>query len=433
MNPTEASLQTDDAGDVVARNEDYNARRFIWSNGLQNIGDQIVAPKTVLPWLFTAAGVPAGFTSWLVPIRESGSMLPQFALSPWITSLRSRKRVWVAGSWGQAIAAGLMGIAALLLDGTALGIAILVLLAALALCRAICSIAGKDVQGRTVSKGHRGEITGRATALGGGFTLAVGLALFFLPNDLPRWGIATLIGIGAAAWGIAGSVFMTIREPEYEPDHGEDNGDNDRSAATAHGFVDMWVLIKSDRQLQNFLIVRSLMLATALSTPFIVVLAQEQGSNLAGLGGFVIASGGAALLGGRVSGVLSDRSSKSTMAWAAMVASTVILLLVIIARLAPESINAWVFPLGFFLVNLAHTTVRVSRKTYLVDMADGDRRTLITGASNTMMGIVLLIVGAISSAISVLGPQATLIALAVFGYVGVVGASRLKDVSDPGV
>ncbi|WP_276909505.1 hypothetical protein [Corynebacterium riegelii] len=33
------------------RVEEHNARRFIWSNGLQNIGDQIVAPKTVLPGL----------------------------------------------------------------------------------------------------------------------------------------------------------------------------------------------------------------------------------------------------------------------------------------------------------------------------------------------------------------------------------------------
>nr|WP_311342460.1 hypothetical protein [Corynebacterium riegelii] len=73
--------------------EERNARRFIWSNGLQNIGDQIVAPKTVLPWLFSAAGVPHVFTSLLVPVRESLSMLPQAFLSPWVTSQRSRKRV----------------------------------------------------------------------------------------------------------------------------------------------------------------------------------------------------------------------------------------------------------------------------------------------------------------------------------------------------
>ena len=400
-------------------NEEHNARRFIWSHGLQNIGDQIVAPKTVLPWLFTAAGVPAAFTSFLVPIRESGSMLPQFALSPWVTSAASRKRVWLIGSWGQAIAAALIAVAAMFLSGVGLGITVLVLLGFLAGFRAICSIAGKDVQGRTISKGHRGDITGRATALGGGFTLAVGLALTFLPNDLPRWVLVALLGLGASTWAFASIVFNGIKEPESNPD------DN----TTSHGFKEMWALVKGDRELQKFLIVRSLMLVTALSTPFIVILGQENGSDLTGLGAFIIASGGASLIGGRVSGWWSDKSSKNAMAWAAGVASVVLLLLVLSARLAPESINSWVMPVGFFLVNLAHTTVRVSRKTYLVDMADGDKRTLITGASNTVMGIVLLVVGAITSAVAAFGTQTALVFLAIVGFVGVFGAANLKEVS----
>ena len=398
--------------------EERNARRFVWSNGLQNIGDQLVAPKTVLPWLFGAAGVPAVMTSFLVPIRESGSMLPQAFLSPWVTSKRSRKRVWLIGSWGQAIAAGLIALSALLLDGTPLGAVILILLAAHALFRSLCSLAGKDVQGRTISKGRRGSITGRATALAGAFTLAIGLVLTFLPNDLPQWAIAALLAVGALTWALASLVFTGIDEPEAEPE-----------SKDGQSMKEMWALVKSDRDLQKFLVVRSLMLVTALSTPFIVVMAGDEGADLTGLGAFIIASGGASLLGGRVSGKLSDRSSKSTMAWAAGVASTVIVALVASARLAPSAVNAWVMPLGFFLVNLAHTAVRVSRKTYLVDMADGDKRTMITGASNTVMGVVLLVVGAVSSAIAVLGPQAALIFLAVVGYAGVVGARNLKEVS----
>lgn len=398
--------------------EERNARRFVWSNGLQNIGDQLVAPKTVLPWLFGAAGVPAVLTSFLVPIRESGSMLPQAFLSPWVTSRRSRKRVWLIGSWGQAAAAGLIALSALLLDGTPLGAAVLILLAAHALFRSLCSLAGKDVQGRTISKGRRGDITGRATALAGGFTLAIGLILTFLPNNLPQWTIAALLAVGASMWALASLVFGGIDEPEAEPE-----------AKDGQSMKDMWALVKGDRDLQKFLVVRSLMLVTALSTPFIVVMAGNEGADLTGLGAFIIASGGASLLGGRVSGRLSDRSSKSTMAWAAGVASTVIVALVISARFAPAGVNAWVMPLGFFLVNLAHTAVRVSRKTYLVDMADGDKRTMITGASNTVMGVVLLVVGAVSSAIAVLGPQAALIFLAVVGYAGVIGARNLKEVS----
>lgn len=400
------------------RNEEANARRFIWSNGLQNIGDQVVAPKTVLPWLFNAAGVPAAFTSFLVPIRESGSMLPQAFLSPWVTSQSSRKRVWLIGSWGQALASAGIALSALLLEGSALGIAVIVLLAVHAVFRSICSIAGKDVQGRTISKGHRGDITGRATALAGGFTLAIGLALSFIPNELPQWSLAALLAGGASMWALASLVFMRIDEPT--PDTDTSNG---------QGFHDMWKLVTSDRDLQRFLIVRSLMLVTALSTPFIVVLGSREGADLTGLGAFIVASGGASLLGGQVSGRLSDRSSKRTMAWAAGFASTVLILLVASAQLVDDTINAWVMPLGFFLVNLAHTAVRVSRKTYLVDMADGDRRTMITGAANTVMGIVLLVVGAISSAVVLLGPQAALIFLAVVGYAGVFGAANLKEVS----
>lgn len=402
-----------------SQHEEYNARRFIWSNGLQGIGDQIVAAKTVLPWLFSAAGVPALFTAFLVPIRESGSMLPQAALSPWITSQRSRKWVWQIGSWGQAASAAAIALAAALLNGAALGVAVLLGLAALSIFRALCSISGKDVQGRTVSKGHRGVITGRATALSGGFTLAIGVLFSLLPNDVPRWVIVVLLAAGAAMWALAALIFASIKEPTEDPEPKSSEGWVQRT----------WDLVKDDRHLQKFLVVRSLMLVTALSTPFIVVIAQAEGANLTNLGGFILASGGAALVGGRVSGMWSDKSSKDAMAWAAAVASIVLLVIVACAHWLPTSVNLWIMPLGFFLVNLAHTTVRVGRKTYLVDMAEGDRRTMITGAANTVMGVVLLLVGAISSAISLLGPSITLIFLALVGFVGVFSAANLEDVS----
>lgn len=401
-------------------NQEYNAKRFIWANGLQGIGDQIVAAKTLLPWLFTVAGVPAFFTGLLVPVRESGSMLPQAALSPWVSSQSSRKRVWLIGSWGQAISAVGIAVAAATLSGVALGVGVIACLAALSVFRALCSIAGKDVQGRTIDKGRRGLITGRATALSGAFTLAIGLALAFLPNDLPRWVVVALLLAGASTWALASFVFQGIREPE--PEDGAEAPDENWIKVT-------WDLVSQDAQLRSFLLVRSLMLVTALSTPFIVVLAQEQGANLSNLGAFVVASGGAALVGGRISGIWSDRSSRLTMAWAAAAASVVIVLLVVSANVASTSVNAFVMPAGFFAVNLAHTAVRVSRKTYLVDMAEGERRTLITGASNTVMGVVLLVVGAISSAVAAYGTQAALLFLAVLGAAGVVGAWNLKDVS----
>lgn len=392
-----------------------NARYFIWSNGLQNLGDQIVASKTVLPALFNAAGVPAFFTGLLTPIRESGSMLPQAALTPWVTTHRARKRLWMIGSTGQAISAAVIALAAFFIRGAWLGVIVLLALAALSLFRALCSIAGKDVQARTISKGQRGRVTGSATALGGGATLLAGVILFLL-GDLTISTMGIVLLVGASTWAIATRVFSHVEEPVPE---GEQEG-IDKS-----WWSDTWKLFTDDAQFRNFVIVRALLLVSALSTAFIVLLHDD----LSGVFGFVIASGLASLIGGRVSGIFSDKSSKNTMAAGAAASSVIILLIVASSHWASDALNAWVMPLGFFAVNLAHTSVRVARKTYVVDMAGGDKRTQYVGAANTMMGIILLIVGGISSVIALAGPEAALIFLVLVGFIGVWRAGSLKEVS----
>ena len=131
--------------------ESHNARRFVIANGVQNLGDQLVAAKTVLPWLFQAAGVPAALTALLVPTRESGSMLPRAALPPGVLNSPSRKKLWIIGGIVQALAALGIAVAAVVLESLALGLVVLVLLGMLSIGRALCSITGKDVQGQTIS------------------------------------------------------------------------------------------------------------------------------------------------------------------------------------------------------------------------------------------------------------------------------------------
>ncbi|MBX4390284.1 MFS transporter, partial [Mycobacterium tuberculosis] len=80
-------------------------------------------------------------------------------------------------------------------------------------------------------------------ALAGGFTLAIGLILTFLPTELPQWAIAALLAGGASTWALASFVFAGIDEPEAEPE--------DTSGQSAG---DMWALVKGDRDLQRFLL-----------------------------------------------------------------------------------------------------------------------------------------------------------------------------------
>ena len=80
------------------------------------------------------------------------------------------------------------------------------------------------------------------------------------------------------------------------------------------------MLLIRDPELQKFLTARALMLSTALVGPVYVGLAQAgTGQSLDGLGWLVVASGLAGAFSSSFWGALSDKSSRLTMAVAAMV------------------------------------------------------------------------------------------------------------------
>ena len=404
-----------------------NVTAFVSGQALQGLGDRFVAAKTVLPWLFQSAGAPAWMTALLTPVRESGSMLPQSLLSPWVRTKPRRTRVWVLGAIGQALSAALMVPVVFLTDGALLGALILLLLATLATSRALTSIASKDVQGRIVDKGERGGVLGWATALGGAFALLVGIGLIFIPGTVPLWVIATLIAVGAGSWALAALVFSRIDE---------DTGSDDSTSGTAptrpntrNWWSELTSLLRNDHTFRMFVAVRSLMLVSSLSTTFLVMIAHGIGSAWASLGVFVAVSALAELVAGPISGALSDRSSKTMMAAGASIASLAALTAASLSWWASSGVLALALPVLYFIVQLAHTSIRVARRTYLVDAAEGDTRTLYTAHSNTLMGIVLLLAGGISGALATLGPELALVFLAATGLAGVIASRSLPEVS----
>lgn len=416
----------------VQDNVASNGVRIVSANALQSSGDQMVNASTVLPWLFATLGVPPALTGLLVPIRESGSMLPQAFLTPLVLRVRYRKWVFIAGAFIQALAVGAMAILAALVEGLGAGIGILIALAAFSLGRCLSSISSKDVQGRTIPKGERGQINGLATTAAGFVAITLGLAIRFLGGeDLSHVQLAWLLAVGAALWVGVGLVYTGIREPHQEPT--ATTPDDDSSAAESI-FGQMYRTLRDDKRFRHFVTVRSLLLVSSLSPPFVVTLSIQYGADsLAGLGGFIIASGVAALLGGRIFGPMADASSKQLMSIGAGIASGVVLIIVVLAAipdlLGGGLVTNLVFIVVYFALTFMHTGVRVGRKTYVVDMAEGDQRTTYVAVSNTALGIVLLVVGGISSLLATLHIFAALVFLAATGLVGVFAGTRLPDVS----
>ncbi len=364
--------------------------RQLLAQTLTKLGDAMTSSRLVLAWMLSSIGSPAIYISLLVPLRESLSLLPQLFIAQWIRGHPVRKGFWVAGSIGQALALAAMVPALLLLPGATAAPLIVALLALFSLARGVCSVAAKDVLGKTISKSRRGRLTGMAASAAGLITLLVALLLWFAPGAAtPGVGapdttlFALLLGAAALLWLVAAAVYAGI--PEV-PGATEGGGN-----AFTEALGSLRLLV-TDRDFLRFVLARMLLVATAFAIPYLVVMIQQAGDGAAAdLAGLLFAEGAAGLLSGVFWGRWSDRSSHHVMAAAAALSAIVIGAALACHFMAPPLLSGlWVAAALVFTAAVAHQGARVGRKTYLVDLATAGTRASYTAVSNTVIGIFLL-------------------------------------------
>ncbi|WP_101675718.1 MFS transporter [Alloalcanivorax mobilis] len=412
-----------DISEQACREVPGNFFRLIVANVLTKTGDLLINPKTVLAWLMGAVGAPSALVGVLVPIRESGSLIPQLVIGAWVRRHPVRKRFWVLGAALQGACVLGMAAAVWLWDGVAAGLAIVALLALFSLSRGFCSVAMKDVQGKTIPKSRRGRLTGLAATFSGLVTLAVGVMLFGADHDPEKWLYSLLLIAAGIAWWAAAAVFNRVDEFAGE------------TAGGGHALREAWHslgLLARDAPFRNFVIARALLMASALGSPFLVVLAQNQGDNAALLGGFLVASSLASTLSASIWGFMADASSRKVMIRGGALAALVCLAVAGFALGGDHAdrgaAGPWFYPIAFFVLSIAHSGVRIGRKTYLVDMAGGTKRTDYTAVSNSVIGVLLLAVGGVSAVLSLLGAPWALVFLGGMGVLGTLWSWRLPEV-----
>lgn len=387
------------------------------------LGDAIANPKTVLAWMLSALGAPGVFTAFLVPIRESGSLIPQLIIASYVRLMAIRKWTFVLGCVLQALAVFGMAAVAVSLTGTAAGFGLLAALVVFSLARGLCSVASKDVLGKTVPKTRRGRVSGWSEFLAGLVTIAIG-ALLLLdlrePGDMGTYLI--LLAIAGGLWLVAAASYALIRE---FPGATEGGGNALTEA------LKRLQLLASDRPFRQFVIARSLLLCSALSAPFFIMLAHEQTDGaLLVLGLFVVADGLASLVSAPFWGRFADVSSRRVMIIAGGSAGLVGVALVALVNGIPILADSqWIYPLFFFVLAITHAGVRMGRKTYIVDLAGGNKRTDYVAVSNTVIGVVLLLAGSIGALTAVVPISIVILILAAMGIAGAVMSARLPEVT----
>ena len=392
------------AGAPEEEHEAANGLRHIAALSMTKLADGLLDPKLVLAWLLNALGVPAGFVSALVPIREAGALLPQVFLAGLLDRMRARRWMWAAGAFVEGLAAGAIALAAFTLEGAAAGWVCVAALALFAVARAAASVSYKEVLGKTIGQSRRGAVTGFAGSLASaGVVVFAGL---LVTGRIEGTGaLAGAVGLAALLFVSAAVVFSTLQEAPSTP--GE----------AASGLA-LFRTFREDRNFTRFVVARGFLTATALSPPYVVLLTGDaEGGALHQLGALVIASAAAAFVSSWIWGRFADRSSRLVLVAAGLIGAMAMGLAVAVAGfgLAP----AYGLPGALFVLMVAHHGVRGGRSTYLVDIAPEEARAGYAAASNTAIGGLLLVSGLFGGALSFLGPAA---ALAGFAGLAVLGA-----------
>ncbi|MGB0734211.1 MAG: MFS transporter, partial [Pontibacterium sp.] len=150
INGDEDSRVCKDISEKACHDQPQNFFAYLVSNIANKIADEFASAKLILPWLFGVLGVPATFVGFLIPIREAGVLVPQLVIAAAIRKVAVRKYVWIFGGLLSAFSLLGMAYATINFTGREAGIALICMLIVFSLARGICSVAAKDVLGKTI-------------------------------------------------------------------------------------------------------------------------------------------------------------------------------------------------------------------------------------------------------------------------------------------
>lgn len=410
-----------DIPDAACKHLPRNYFAYLASNIISKLADELSSARLILPWLFSALGAPIGLVGFIVPLREAGVLLPQLFVSEYLRKKKIRKYAWMAGAAFSGLGLLLVGGLTPLLPSVAAGYLSLFLLLAYSLGRGVCSVAAKDVIGKTVSKKRRGSLMGYSAGISSAFALGLGLWLTVSKDHVSDNFPFLLILAAGGLWFLSVACFSRIVE---EPGATE----GARSPITA--IRENLKLLTEDGTFRHYLLARTLLLSAALSPPFYTLLAKEANDSASTLGWLILAGGIAGTVGGPVWGKLSDYSSRLTMSLASF-ASGIFGIAVALAYLVGDT--HWIEnPLAqailFFVVSIFYAGVRLGRKTYLVDMISGDKSAYVA-VGNTFIGLALLLMGSLGLFAESFGPSGAIGILGTISLVASFVAWRLREVS----
>ncbi len=375
-------------------NERWNYRVLLAQGILNTAGYQFTSEKLVLPFLYTAAGLPAVFSGLLVPVAAIAKLGAQIVAAPVISAARDNKRFVGLAIATTVLAVMLISATVNTMPANGLVPVFLFVATLMGASGGVRSLAFKDMLGRILPIARSNRMLFMQSSIAGIIAIAVTLAsLAILAPGTSAIAHQELIWLGIALMTLSAIAILAVREPAKP--HAAESGDAPQGRPShiqdlRRGFRIAFALA----WFRRFLVARTLFLSIELAMPFYSIhAATYHGNNSSGLNTFVIASSLGLVLGGLIWPRFDPRAIRLVLATAAIVTLAGGALALTI-EMKPDLQTPFIYAPVFVLVAIGTQGISTGRTLFLTDAAADTERPFCIAVSNAVTGLIAVAVGA---------------------------------------
>ena len=382
---------------INATAQRYLKRNFslgVLNGAFFNLFSALLDPSLVMSWFVSQLTTSNFLIGLIMPIQNGSWFLPQLVISSYLQR-RQRKLPFYARMAGIRVAIwGLMTLAIFLIEDAAVLLVIFfILLTAYSLAAGLAGICFVDIVAKAIPSTRRGAFFAWRRFLGGFLALGGSLLVRYILDERrglafpDNYALLFLLSFFILCLALGSLILMV--EP-LEPV-------NEERVPLSRQFRRALDLPRRDTNYRRFLIMRLLLMAAEIATPFYIVYAKRALSvpvSMVGvyLTGATLASFASNLLWGRIS---DRRGNKLLLALSnslGLFIPLIALAIVPLANLWPElkELAPGLFALVFVLSGGSKSGAMIGNMNFLLEIAPADDRPIYIGFTNTIMGIALL-------------------------------------------
>ena len=353
----------------------------------------------VLAYFALALELPLFLAGALIAINRTASMVTDIFFSDAAARIKRKKNAVAYANIATAFAFFAVIVAAAFGSKLVVSIVLIGAIIVIGMAGEFVSLILTDFLSRNVHSSVRMPMYYTQNALGGIAAIVLTLVAHTLLKDNTAFDRhLAVLAIAVACFLISGMSMYAVRDPGVRP-NAKDNG-TPRTTNPLKAFITSARQLMKQTWFRKFLFIRLLIGATALSVPFLALLAAEtHHASAHGLEWLIISSAAGLVVAAPLWRVLNQRSDRTVLVTGALLAAASCFTLVAVHFLHLDN-RIHIHAAALFVATIAMIGVQGARGLYFMNIAPQDQRVTGNAISRSLSVLVFVILSTLLAAVA---------------------------------